>query len=167
MLGREASTIKRSYFKNLAEKASGAPTDRRPFCDPKGNLRFELLQDSADEVKKALQTFPLGSSGGPDGLTAQHLKDLLWSFGRQASQLSYPTHQPHASWKLSTGCQQNHLWRSFNCIREEGRWSETNCYRLPYKKTGFVQTVTSLREEAKVSNQSSWVSEFQVAQKQQ
>ena len=42
-----------------------------------GNLRFEPLQVSADEVKKVLHIFPLGSSGGPDGLTAQHLKDLL------------------------------------------------------------------------------------------
>ena len=26
---------------------------------------------------KALRTFPLGSSGGPDGITAQHIRDLL------------------------------------------------------------------------------------------
>ena len=26
---------------------------------------------------KALRTFPLGSSGGPDGITPQHIMDLL------------------------------------------------------------------------------------------
>ena len=26
---------------------------------------------------KALRTFPLGSSGGPDGITPQHVRDLL------------------------------------------------------------------------------------------
>ena len=48
--------------------------DKRPFCDPKG---FQPLHVSTKEIKKALQTFPLGSTGGPDGLTPQHLKDLL------------------------------------------------------------------------------------------
>ena len=70
LVGREASIIKRSYLKSLAEKASRAPSDRRPFCDPKGNLRFKPLQISAGEVKKAIQQFSLGSSRGPDGLTA-------------------------------------------------------------------------------------------------
>ena len=45
-------------LKALQKKHPEHPTDRRPFCDPKGNLRFEPLQVSTDEMKKALQTFP-------------------------------------------------------------------------------------------------------------
>ena len=30
-----------------------------------------------DGIRKELQTFPAGSSGGPDGVTPQHLKDLM------------------------------------------------------------------------------------------
>jgi len=52
-------------------------TDRRPPCDPEGNQRFEPLQVSKEDVLKALRSFPLGSSGGPDGLTPQHISDLL------------------------------------------------------------------------------------------
>ena len=44
-----------------------------------------LLQDTAapslyvsiEEVAKAIRSFPVGSSGGPDGLRPQHLKDLI------------------------------------------------------------------------------------------
>ena len=50
---------------------------RQPFFDHKGNLCFEPLQVSANKVKKALQIFLLGSRGGLDELTAQHMKDLL------------------------------------------------------------------------------------------
>ena len=32
---------------------------------------------SSDDVIKNLNTFPAGSSAGPDGLTAQHVSDLL------------------------------------------------------------------------------------------
>ena len=55
----------------------GSTADGRPFNDPKGNLWFQLLQVSTKEIRKAFKTFPLGSTGCPDGLTPQHLKDLL------------------------------------------------------------------------------------------
>ena len=32
---------------------------------------------SSEDVIKNLKTFPAGSSGGPDGLTAQHLSDFI------------------------------------------------------------------------------------------
>ena len=38
---------------------------------------FLPLQVSPEEVMKSLKTFVAGSAGGPDGLTAQHLLDLL------------------------------------------------------------------------------------------
>ena len=51
--------------------------DRRPPCNPKGNRRFLPLQISLEDVKKALHTFPLWSSEGPDGLTPQHICDIM------------------------------------------------------------------------------------------
>ena len=61
----------------LQQKHSAPATDRRPPCDPAGNQRFEPLQVSKEDVLRALRSFPLGSSGGPDGLTPQHISDLL------------------------------------------------------------------------------------------
>ena len=37
------------------------------------------MQVEADDVLKILKTFPASSSGGPDGLTPQHLLDLVAS----------------------------------------------------------------------------------------
>ena len=56
----------------LQDKHPSAPLDPKPACSPTGNLRFQPLQVSPDDVIKFLRTFPAGSSGGPDGLTAQH-----------------------------------------------------------------------------------------------
>ena len=39
--------------------------------------RFTSLQIYITDVRKALQTFPAGSSGGPDGITPQHLNNLM------------------------------------------------------------------------------------------
>ena len=61
----------------LQEKHPSAPLDRKPACSPTENLGFQPLQVSPDDVRKCLRTFPAGSSGGPDGLTAQHLTDIL------------------------------------------------------------------------------------------
>ena len=157
MLGEEASTIKHSYFKSLTEKASRAPTDRRSFCDLKGNLYFEYLQVSADEVKKSLQTFPLGSSRGSNAYCPTPERPAHQSFRQQASQLNYSTRQPHASWKRCTSCQQNHLWRSHNCIGEERRWNETNCYWLSYKKIGCKSCKPSHQWKKKRKNQASTI----------
>jgi hypothetical protein len=64
-------------LKTLQQKHPGPATDRRMPCDPRGNPRFEPLQISSDDIQRALRSFPLGSSGGPDGLTPQHIADLL------------------------------------------------------------------------------------------
>ena len=50
-----------------------APQDRRPA--PTTNT--PPLQVSPSAVRAAIQSFPNGSSAGPDGLRPQHLKDLL------------------------------------------------------------------------------------------
>jgi hypothetical protein len=62
---------------SLKEKHPPATTDRRVPCDPADNARFIPLQVSPDDIDRTLRTFPLGSSGGPDGLTPQHIRDLL------------------------------------------------------------------------------------------
>ena len=49
------------------------PVDRRPFPDWEDN---SLLIDS-QELITAIKSFPSGSSGGIDGLTPPHLKDLI------------------------------------------------------------------------------------------
>ena len=49
------------------------PLDRRSAPLPDSNP----LQVSTSAIKKAIQSFPNGSAGGPDGLRPQHLKDLL------------------------------------------------------------------------------------------
>ena len=61
----------------LQDKHPSAPLDRKPACSPTGNLRFQPLQVSPDDVIKCLRTFPAASSGDPDGLTEQHITDIL------------------------------------------------------------------------------------------
>ena len=61
----------------LRNKHPGPTTNRRVPVDPTGNSRFSPLQVNPGDVKRAMRTFPLGSSGGPDGLTPQHIIDLL------------------------------------------------------------------------------------------
>ena len=57
----------------LLPKHPSAPADRRaPVPD---DLTTPLLA-SVDQVRGAIKSFPSGSSGGPDGLRPQHLKDM-------------------------------------------------------------------------------------------
>jgi len=58
-------------------KHPGPAHDRRTPYNPKDNPRFPALQVSKEDVMKALRTFPLGSSGRPDGITPQQVRDLL------------------------------------------------------------------------------------------
>jgi hypothetical protein len=62
-------------FKALESKHLKAPTDRREALKPDASTRFtpSIIAD----MVKAINSFPPGSSGGPDCLTLQHLKDLL------------------------------------------------------------------------------------------
>jgi len=69
--------VNQDTLKALQAKHPDPAIDRRSPCDPGGNPRFEPLQVSKDDMMKALRTFPLGSSGGPDGITAQHIRELL------------------------------------------------------------------------------------------
>ena len=61
----------------LKSKHPPPAADRRLPCDPADNPRFEPLQVSSDDVVRALRSFPFGSAGGPDGLSPQHIADLV------------------------------------------------------------------------------------------
>ena len=61
----------------LQQKHPAAASDRRPPCDPARNQRFEPLQVSKEDVLRAFRSFPLCSSGRPDGLALQRINDLL------------------------------------------------------------------------------------------
>jgi len=66
------SPANQDTLKALRTKHPGPAHDRRTPYDPKDNPRFQALQVSKEDVMKALRTFFLGSSGGPDGITPQH-----------------------------------------------------------------------------------------------
>ena len=61
----------------LKDYYPGLPRDRRSPSDLAGNTQFIPLQISPDDVRRALRTLPSESSGGPEGLTTQHINDLL------------------------------------------------------------------------------------------
>ena len=56
-------------FQALLDKHLQALEDRKPFQDPKEASKFTPFQASFSNASKALRSFPLGSSGGPDGVT--------------------------------------------------------------------------------------------------
>ena len=58
-----------------AKHPTSAP-DRRVPCSP-DSARFDAIQISNKDIVDAVRSFPAGSAGGPDGITPQHLKDLL------------------------------------------------------------------------------------------
>lgn len=59
-------------LKALVTKHPSAPVNRR---QPPVNY-FQALVVSSEQVLKAIKSFPPGSSGGPDYLRPQHLKDM-------------------------------------------------------------------------------------------
>ena len=84
-----------------------APNPNSSLPNPPDNSEIsDYLHITAQEVKKAIKSFKLGSSGGPDGLQPQHLKDLtsenLGEIGKQvsesiaqfANQVVYPGNVP-------------------------------------------------------------------------
>ena len=64
------------YIAALPAKHSYSAPDRRVSCGPY-SARFDAIQTSNKDIVDAVRSFPAGSAGGPDGITPQHLKDLL------------------------------------------------------------------------------------------
>jgi len=61
-------------FRCVQEKHPPAPVDRRSFDS---SLPCAYLAVTSNQVLEAIKSFPSGSSGGPDGLRPQHLKDMI------------------------------------------------------------------------------------------
>ena len=61
----------------LKSKHPNKSADYKPAGSFTGNARFQPLQVSPEDVIRCLRTFLARSSGGPDGHTAQHLRDIL------------------------------------------------------------------------------------------
>ena len=62
-------------FNSLKSKHPPTPSDRRPLAQPDAvNFSCDVATST---IYHAALSFPAGSSGGPDGLSPQHLKDLL------------------------------------------------------------------------------------------
>ena len=53
------------------------PADRKQSWPPATTASLSSIIMVASTILKEIRSFPAGSSGGPDGLTGQHLKDLL------------------------------------------------------------------------------------------
>jgi hypothetical protein len=62
-------------LQSLRDKNPPAPSDRRAY--PEADSAGQTLLIDAASVRKAIMSFPPGSSGGPDGLTAEHLRDMI------------------------------------------------------------------------------------------
>ena len=64
-----------SVIAALKSKHPSAPLDRRnyPIVNPAG----ASVSVAAAQVSKAVLSFPAGSAGGPDGLSPQHVKDVI------------------------------------------------------------------------------------------
>jgi hypothetical protein len=58
----------------LRERHPLAHSDRQPLPDPS---QLPAVQFTEIDVAAAIRSFPAGSSGGPDGIRPQHLRDLI------------------------------------------------------------------------------------------
>jgi len=65
----------------LKAKHPSVPPDRRSQCAPSSSNRFAPLQITIGDLMSAVRTFPPGSSGGPNGVSPQHIKDMLATEG--------------------------------------------------------------------------------------
>ena len=66
-------------LKALQSKHPTACTNRHTSFDPfkTNNSRFQALQIPPEDMIKCLRSFPRESSGGPNGITPQHLQDMF------------------------------------------------------------------------------------------
>ena len=71
--GKPATDTDATYTK-LLERHPAPPRDRKSESPPDD---VAAVQASEAEVLQAIQTFPAGSSGGPDGIRPQHILDLV------------------------------------------------------------------------------------------
>jgi hypothetical protein len=65
---------KQAILDALRRRHPSAPVDQRNLPNIS---TYSALQTNEDDIIKAIQSFPVGSSAGPDGLRPQHLLDLI------------------------------------------------------------------------------------------
>lgn len=68
------ATDNEATYTKLLERHPVPPPGRGPAPDPHN---INAIQVTEEVVLKAIQTFPAGSSGGPDGIRPQHILDLV------------------------------------------------------------------------------------------
>ena len=75
MLRRQAAQTTVNILEELKKKLSDAPPELHvTFQGTPDLMSFKV---EAEDVQKILKTFPVGSSGGPGGLTLQHLLSMI------------------------------------------------------------------------------------------
>ena len=81
---------------------------------------------SSDDVVRALRLFPLGSAGGPDELSPQHIADLVAGATGPGG-----LGQSLVGWRLRLRREHHYLWRQVDRPIKE-RWLDTSDHRGLY-----------------------------------
>ena len=68
----DADTMAKLHLKHPTR-----PADRRPPRPPEPAASLSSITVNTSTILHELRSFPPGSSGGPDGLTPQHLKNMM------------------------------------------------------------------------------------------
>ena len=99
----------------LKAKHPPAPSDRKPIYDPKLSDQFAPLQISEWSIVDAISSLPADSAAGPDGVTPQHLKDLI-SVGADCSLIRQLSELVNRMLEGSLPIQFNEIIYSANLI---------------------------------------------------
>ena len=83
LLGRRSRANKRRNAASPAGQTFIRPSRPVACLFTNGKSKISTVASSTDDVTKCLRTFPAGSSGGPDGLTAALNRYIEWHCRRQ------------------------------------------------------------------------------------
>jgi len=122
-------------LQKLQEKhppASGR-LDDLPDINPESALSVTEI-----EVRQAVLSFPAGSSGGPDGMRPQHLKDMMLCRESGTDFLAALTAFTNVVLAgLCPGSNTIFLWWAFVGHEQKVRWHRTHCCRRDSATLGF------------------------------
>ena len=104
-------------LKFLKAKYPPAPIDRRPACSYTGNLRFQPLKISLDDIIKCLKIFLVGSAGGHGVLFKWHAQTTSWNIHWQ----TLSTCTSRVPFLYQSERSYTDILRNVNCS-PEGRW---------------------------------------------
>ena len=77
------------------------------------------IEVSEDEIIKAINSFHVGSAGGPDGLKPQYLKDMIGRDTDISRQILLPDLVFFTELVLNGNTPVSILWSQSDCFREE------------------------------------------------